>query len=122
MNELLSVVIDFNVDVMAELDLETFLGSIFKFLSCYRMQSGLNESRIYLAFASNSYLIYPLEGASNESDLVPELQDQSKMHTLNFLDVKNLLLDRVLKIIQSEQLNKEESKAASHSSSSTLLP
>ena len=37
MNELLSVVVDFNVDIIAELDLEVLIGSILKFLSCYRM-------------------------------------------------------------------------------------
>ena len=62
MNELLSVVLDFNADVMSNLDLEVFIGSVLKFLNCFRMQSGLNRSRIYIAFASNSYLIYPLEG------------------------------------------------------------
>ena len=62
MNELLNVVLDFNADVISNLDLDVFIGSVLKFLNCFRMQSGLNQSRIYLAFASNSYLIYPLEG------------------------------------------------------------
>lgn len=61
MNELLSVVVDFNADVLATLDLEVFVGSVLKFLNCFRMQSGLNQTRIYLAFASNSFLVYPLD-------------------------------------------------------------
>ena len=61
MNELLNVVLDFNSEVLGNLDLELFVGSVLKFLNCFRMQSGLNQSRIYLSFASNSYLIYPLE-------------------------------------------------------------
>ena len=105
MNELLSVVLDFNVDVIGtHLDLQVFISSILKFLNCFRMQSGLNQSRIYLAFASNSYLVYPLEGISNAENLVPELQDQSKMHTLAFNDVKNSLLNRILKILESQKL------------------
>ena len=75
MNELLSVVLDFNVDVIATLDLEVFIGSVLKFLNCFRMQSGLNQSRIYLSFASNSYLVYPLEGFSGDPRLASELQD-----------------------------------------------
>lgn len=104
MNELLSVVLDFNAEVMANLDLEVFIGSILKFLNCFRMQSGLSQSRIYLAFASNSYLIYPLEGISQDASLAPELHDQSKMHTLAFDDLKNSMLDRILKILESEKL------------------
>jgi len=42
MNELLSVVLDFNADVLANLDLEVFINSLLKFLNCFRMQSGLN--------------------------------------------------------------------------------
>ena len=61
MNELVSVVVDMNADVLLNLNLEVFVGSLLKFLNCFRMQSGLNQSRIYLAFASNSFLIYPLE-------------------------------------------------------------
>ncbi len=61
MNELVSVVVDMNADVLLNLDLEVFVGSLLKFLNCFRMQSSLNQSRIYLAFASNSFLIYPLE-------------------------------------------------------------
>ena len=64
MNELLSVVVDLNAEVLASLDMEVFVGSLLKFLNCFRMQSGLNQSRIYVAFASNSYLIYPLESMS----------------------------------------------------------
>lgn len=77
MNELLSVVLDFNADVIStqQIDLEILIGSVLKFLNCFRMQSGLNQSRIYLAFTSNSYLIYPLEGSSDDPRLVPELQD-----------------------------------------------
>ena len=111
MNELLSVVLDFNADVIATLDLEIFIGSVLKFLNCFRMQSGLNQSRIYLSFASNSYLIYPLEGISSDSRLSGELQDQSKMHTLAFNDVKECLLDRIARILESEQLLLEEERA-----------
>ena len=108
MNELLSVVLDFNCDVMGNLDLEVLIGSVLKFLNCWRMQSGLNESRIYLAFASNSYLIYPLEdfqehiGKPTKTSRVPDLSDKSKMHTLSFDQVKICLLDRILKILDSE--------------------
>ena len=43
MNELLSVVLDFNADVIdTHLDLQVFISSILKFLNCFRMQSGLN--------------------------------------------------------------------------------
>ena len=80
MHELLSVVLDFNVDVLSDgdqgqVDLEVFVSSILKFLNCFRMQSGLGSSRIYLAFASNSYLIYPLEGSCSDSGLASQLQD-----------------------------------------------
>ena len=113
MNELLSVVLDFNADVIdTHLDLQVFISSILKFLNCFRMQSGLNQSRIYLAFASNSYLVYPLEGISNDANLVPELQDQSKMHTLAFDDVKNSLLNRIVKILDSQKLQQEENKVS----------
>ena len=66
MNELLNVVLDFNADIISRLDLETFIGSILKFLNCYRMQSGLNQFRIYVAFAHNSYLLFPIETLKNE--------------------------------------------------------
>ena len=39
MNELLSVIIDFNAEVLAKMDMETFFNSIFKFLNLFRMQS-----------------------------------------------------------------------------------
>ena len=42
MNELLNIVLDFNVEMIARLNLETLIGSLLKFLNCYRMQSGLN--------------------------------------------------------------------------------
>lgn len=42
MNELLSVVVDFNTEALGSLDLETFVGSLLKFLNCFRMQGGLN--------------------------------------------------------------------------------
>ena len=42
MNELLSVVLDFNADKLARLDPEVLIGSLLKFLNCYRMQYGLN--------------------------------------------------------------------------------
>ena len=116
MNELLNVVLDFNAEVIGHLDLEVFIGSVLKFLNCFRMQSGLNQSRIYIAFSSNSYLIYPLEnfqeqigkpskskksnGESGQGP--PDLTDQSKMHTLSFDQVKMCLLDRILKILDSE--------------------
>ena len=78
MHELLSVVLDFNSEVLSDgedgqVDLETFVSSILKFLNLFRMQSGLGNSRIYLAFASNSYLIYPLEGSSTDANLTGSL-------------------------------------------------
>ena len=75
MNELLSVVLDINCDVLASLELDVFIGSLLKFLNCFRMQSGLNQSRIYLAFASNSFLVYPLESISVGKAAATELQD-----------------------------------------------
>jgi len=126
MNELLSVVLDFNADVIANLDLEVFIGSLLKFLNCFRMQSGLNQSRIYIAFASNSYLVYPLEGITNDPNLKldtkikKQLQDQSKMHTLAFDAVKSCMLERILKILESEQLMQEEQKSGA--SKTTLVP
>ena len=63
-----------------------------------------------MAFASNSYLVYPLEGISSDPALAPELQDQSKMHTLAFEELKQRLLDRILRILQSEKLQEEEEK------------
>ena len=39
MNELLSVIIDFNAHAMANLDLEVMFNSVFKFLNLFRMQS-----------------------------------------------------------------------------------
>lgn len=73
MNELLSVVLDFNAEVLATLDLEVFIGSVLKFLNCFRMQSGLNQTRIYLAFSSNSFLVYPLENVSGSRSGPAEL-------------------------------------------------
>ena len=108
MNELLSVVLDFNADVVATLDLELFTTSLLKFLNCFRMQSGLNQSRIYLAFASNSYLIYPLEGLSSDPSVSGKLVDRSKMHALSFSELKERLLDRIVAIIDSEALQQEE--------------
>ena len=67
MNEQLSVVLDFNAEMLARLDLEIFVGSVLKFLNCHRMQSGLNRSRIYLAFTTNSFLVYPLESVQQGS-------------------------------------------------------
>lgn len=111
MNELLSVVLDFNVDVIATLDLEVLVASLLKFLNCFRMQSGLNQSRIYLAFASNSYLVYPLEGVSTDPKIASKLVDQSKMHTLGFTELKERMLDRIVAIIECEALQTEEEKA-----------
>ena len=37
MHELLNVVIDFNAEMIARLDLQTLMGSISKFLNCFRM-------------------------------------------------------------------------------------
>lgn len=104
MNELLSVVVDFNCEALGSLDLETFVGSLLKFLNCFRMQSGLNQSRIYLAFASNSFLVYPLESLQ---------QDQSKMQSLAFDEVKNCLLERIFHILENEQLQKAEERSPS---------
>ena len=61
MNELLSVIIDFNAEVLAKMDMETFFNSIFKFLNLFRMQSAQAFSRLYIAFPHNSYLLFPLE-------------------------------------------------------------
>ena len=67
MHELLNVVIDFNSEMVARIDLQTLLGSIMRFLNCYRMQSGLNNFRIYVAFNHYSYLLFPMESATNEA-------------------------------------------------------
>ena len=67
MNELLNVVLDFNADMIARLNLETLIGSILKFLNCFRMQSGLNQFRIYVAFVHNSYLLFPIESSICEA-------------------------------------------------------
>ena len=66
MHELLNVVIDFNAEMVARLDLKTLLGSIIRFLNCFRMQSGLNNFRIYIAFSHNSYLLFPIESSEKE--------------------------------------------------------
>lgn len=73
MNELLSVVLDFNAEVLATLELDVFIGSVLKYLNLFRMQSGLNQTRIYLAFASNSFLVYPLESVSGNRSGPAEL-------------------------------------------------
>ena len=67
MYELLNVVIDFNSDMVARLDLQTLLSSIMRFLNCYRMQSGLNNFRIYIAFNHYSYLLFPIESSASET-------------------------------------------------------
>ena len=110
MNELLNIVIDLNVDCLKELDLATFFGSVLRFLNCFRMQSGMNQSRIYLAFASNSFMIYPLEGFGGTAS-AQSLQDHSKMHTLSFDTVRQSLLERILSIVGNQQLHVEEEKA-----------
>jgi len=61
MSELLSVVLDFDADKLGRLDFSKFFGSIIKFLNCFRMQAASNQFRIYVAFAHNSYLLYPLD-------------------------------------------------------------
>lgn len=104
MNELLSVVVDFNVDVIGEhLDLQTFLASLIRFLSLFRMQSGLSQSRIYLAFPTRAYLLYPLDQASPPSDANPHsnsASDVTLMHTMQFQTLKETLLERVCLLIE----------------------
>ena len=106
MNELLSVVIDFNTEVLDRIDLEVFVSSVLKFLNCFRMQSGLNQTRIYVAFASNSFLLYPLEGLSvSRSSPAVDLQDMAKMQSMSFEDVKTCLLERILRILENEKFH-----------------
>ena len=102
MNELLSVVLDFNAEVLAQLDLEVFIGSVLKFLNCFRMQSGLNQTRIYLAFTSRSFLLYPLENLTGGRTGPAELQDMSKMQSMVFDEVKSCLLERILRMLEND--------------------
>ena len=73
MSELLNVVIDFDADRLSSLDFSKFFASIMKFLNCFRLQQATNQFRIYIAFAHNSYLLYPLS-TNAVSDRLTALQ------------------------------------------------
>jgi hypothetical protein len=70
MNELLNVILDFSPEVVAKLDLEKLLGSIFNFLNLFKMQNATAQSRFYIAFPHCSQLIFPLEGQQQDHKLV----------------------------------------------------
>ena len=102
MNELLSVVLDFNADKISQLDPEVLIGSLLKFLNCYRMQSGLNQYRIYVAFAHNSYLLFPFD----------EGVDIQLNHKMAFDQIKTILMDRLNKLFNHEKFAGEMQKAS----------
>ena len=72
--ELLSVIIDFNADVLSKLNAKVFMGSILKFLNLFRLQSAQAESRIYVAFPHNSYLLFPLFSEEPKVDDIKSLK------------------------------------------------
>ena len=74
------------------------------------MQSGLNQSRIYLAFATNSFLVYPLESIHGKA-AASDQQDLAKMQSLAFDDVKTCLLERICRILENNKLRRAEEES-----------
>ena len=93
MNELLNVVLDFNAGKIARLDPEVLISSLLKFLNCYRMQSGLNQYRIYVAFAHNSYLLFPID----------EGIETVMNHKMAFDQIKCVIMDRLNKLFNPDK-------------------
>ena len=73
-NELLSVIIDFDADILSKLNIKVFMNSIHKFLNLFRLQSAQAESRIYIAFPHNSYLLFPLFAEDPKEDDMKSLK------------------------------------------------
>ena len=95
MNELLNIVIDFNLDYFQKLDFNKFIDSLTKFLSCYQLQSSQNIYRVYLAFQHNSYLFFPLD----------ELNDQKLVKKFAFTDIKQVMVQRLFDLLNNSEFN-----------------
>ncbi len=61
MNDLLTVIVDLNLELLKQVNLVTFMRDISVFLNAYQLQSGKNSYRVYVALPSEAYLLFPLE-------------------------------------------------------------
>ena len=88
MNDLLSVIVDFNLEFLAttpQLNFPRFTEDLSLFLSCYHLQSSMNQFRIYLALPHDSFLFFPLE----------EMGDLRLIKRFAYADMKAVISDRL---------------------------
>ena len=83
MNDLLTVIVDLNLDLMKQVNAVSLIRDVSLFLNAYQLQSGKNTYRVYVALPSDAYLIFPLE------------EDQFMIKKLAFGDVTQVMVTRL---------------------------
>jgi hypothetical protein len=61
MNDLLTVVLDLNLEILKSLNPVALLRDLSLFLNAYQLQSSKNSYRVYAAFPSEALLLFPLD-------------------------------------------------------------
>lgn len=54
MNDLLNIILDFNLDYLQKLDILEYAEGLTRFLACYQLSSTLNHVRVYMAFPNDA--------------------------------------------------------------------
>jgi len=61
MNDLLTVILDLNLDLLKLVNPVALIRDLSLFLNAYQLQSGKNTYRVYVAFPSEAFMLFPLE-------------------------------------------------------------